>query len=245
MIKLKLILLITVLVILDITSFKKSAQAQIHPTRQVAAEPSEPPNRGSPDDNDRRPAGTRSPCEQTDISLTPLLPITDEGFTGFTLREYPTFWFYVPYQTDSVSSGKFVLRDREDNVVYRSVFQLPKKPGFVSVSIPTTEKPLEKNQQYSWKFVLDCTSQNSDQPPIFHEGLVQRVDMANLETQLQTATLPERIQLYVDNKIWYDAPTDLAQIREFTQAWRKLLKAIGLEELEQEPIGGSVQLIKN
>lgn len=139
-----------------------------------------------------------------------------------------------------------MLRDREDNVISRTVFKLPKTPGFVSVSIPTTEKPLEKNQQYSWEFVLDCASHNSTQAPtVSHEGLVQRVDMANLETQLHTATLPERIKLYVDNKIWYDAPTDLAQIRQLPQAWRKLLRAIGLEELEQKPIAGSVEPMEN
>jgi hypothetical protein len=248
MIKLKPVLLIAFVVMADITCRLLPAQTQINPSLQVASDPPKPPRRGTPDG--REPAGSRGSCEKNStlsVPFTPLLPpASDDGFLGVTLKERPTFWFYIPYKMDSVKSGSFVLREREGNVVYPIDFKLPKTPGFVSVSIPDTAKPLEKNKQYIWKFVLYCASQNSDQPPsISHEGLVQRGDMDNVEIQLRTAKLPERIKLYIDNKIWYDASSDLAQIHSLSQVWRNLLTAIGLEELEQEPIAGSVVPIEN
>jgi hypothetical protein len=178
--------------------------------------------------------------------MKPLLPMTDGDFSGFTLRERPIFWFYVPYKTDSVSSGEFVLEDREGNLVNHIRFKLPKTPGFVSVSIPTTAEPLEKNKSYNWKFLVYCASQPPTDLKNFDikEGWVQRVDRTDLETPLKTAKLEERIKLYVDNKIWYDASADLANIREVPQAWLYLLRAIRMEQLNQEAIAGSVEPIE-
>jgi hypothetical protein len=76
-------------------------------------------------------------------------------------------------------------------------------PRFVSVSIPQ-EKTLQVNNQYRWHFKIYCLSERSYQAGfVFHEGLVQRVALPDLETQLKTATLTERIALYIANKMWY------------------------------------------
>jgi hypothetical protein len=257
MIRLKPALALT-LVLIEITSCLEIAQAQFSPSIQVVSEPPPPVGSGPPHRDtagtevqppppvdgappEREPAGTRGSCEKTNQPFTPLLPVTKSGFSGYTLTEHPTFWFYVPYKTNSISSGKFSLEDEEGNTFYRTSFKLPNTPGFVSISIPTTEKPLEKNKQYRWTFTLYCASQDpSELPRVWHRGTVQRVDMPALETQLKTATLEERINLYLENSIWYDAPTDLAKIRERPQVWRNLLKAMGLEQLAQEAIAGSV-----
>ena len=69
--------------------------------------------------------------------------------------------------------------------------------------------------------------------------MIERVDLAGIETKLEEATLEKRLNFYLDNNLWYDASRDLNQIRDCPQMWRKLLKAIGLENLDQEPIAGS------
>ena len=259
----KLVLWTFALVLVEITSGFEIAQAQLRSSLQVISQQQPQPGTGRPeprvpagtqaDDNppvdgrppEREPAGTRGSCEKTDQPFTPLLPVSKSGFSGYTLTEHPTFWFYVPYKTTSVTSGKFSIEDQEGNTYYRASVKLPNTPGFVSVSIPTTEKPLEKNKTYKWKFTLSCASQDSEQPPqVWHMGTVQRVDMPALETQLKTANLEERTNLYIKNNIWYDASIDLAKIHDSPQAWRNLLKAIGLEQLAQEPIVGSVDVME-
>ncbi|HBL14229.1 MAG TPA: hypothetical protein DD379_23145 [Cyanobacteria bacterium UBA11162] len=244
LIALKYVLIISVLVLVDITNNLIPVQAQINPNLEVATDPPQPPDRGTPDD--RKPAGTRGDCEATSQPFTPLLPIAESGFTGFTITGYPTFWFYVPYKTSSVSSGKFVLEDEQGNLVYRLLFKLSETPGFVSVTLPNTEQALEPNQQYRWVFMLYCESQQSAKPdPIWYEGVVQRVDSPAVETELQTASLEQRVNLYIKHEIWYDISTDLKEIRNVPNDWEKLLKAIGLEQLEPEPIVGSVEPIQN
>jgi hypothetical protein len=53
--------------------------------------------------------------------------------------------------------------------------------------------------------------------------------------------MTERLNLYVKNKIWYDASTDLAKIHDSPQTWLKLLEAIDsdLKPLAKVPIAGS------
>ncbi len=200
-----------------------------------------PPVSGTPDG--RQPAGTRGGCEiknKTDTPFTPLLPVTNSGFSGFTLNEYPTIWFYIGYNTRKVSSGKFTLslEGQQNNQIFQTDVKLPETSGFVSVTLPQTEKPLEKNQQYRWNFRLYCSSEDPSLA-VYHTGTVQRVDLPGLESQLKTATLAQGINLYIQNRIWYDASTDLAKIHDLPQAWLNLFKAIGLENLDREAIAGT------
>jgi len=200
----------------------------------------QPSQDGAPDG--REPSGTRRGyCEETDTPFTPLLPVSESGFSGLTLTEHPTFWFYIPYQTSSINSGQFSIIDQEDNEIYWASFQLPETPGFVKVSLPQKAPSLVKNQEYRWHFELTCTSTpSSPKEKVWHQGVVQRVELADVETQLDTAGLLQRVNLYIENSILYDVSTELVEISDTPQAWRQLLQAFGLEELAGEPIAGSV-----
>lgn len=252
------------LVLVEIINCIEVAQAHFSSSQQVISKQQTPPVPDSPDKTvpittrlenppidgippERQPKGTRGPCPKTEIPFTPLLPVTNSGFSGFTLTEYPTLWFYIPYESSSITSGNFSLEDKEKNLIYQSQINLPKTPGFVSISLPQTIKPLEKNQEYRWHFRLSCQSPDPDEPAsVWHEGLIKRVDMPVLEEQLNTAkSLEERIKLYEDNNIWYDVSTDLNQIHDRPQVWQNLLTGMDLEWLKQEPIAGSAVPMEN
>lgn len=224
-----------------VASYWGLAQAQLNSTTTAGSKQQKPPVSDRP--SERESAGTRGSCEQTKMPFTPLLPISETGnrFSGFTLSQHPTFWFYVPYKRSNIKSGKFAIEDQQDNLVYRTAFKLPDTPGFVSVSIPATEKKLEPDKLYRWTFTLYCVSSDpSESPPVWHTGTIQRIDQPTLESQLKAATVEERMNLYVQNKIWYDAATDLEAIHAVPKTWLSLMKAMGLEQLHQEAIAGSV-----
>jgi hypothetical protein len=240
--KLALILAITVL---ELTIHRPLVQA--HPIQKLASLKQDPPVRDRPN-NDRKPAGTRGPCEQTEQPFTPLLPITDSGvkFSGFTLKAYPTFWFYIPYPSNTINRGSFVLKNSQDETRnYQVSFQLPETPGFVKISLPITAIPLELNKQYRWQFTLYCTSNDPTDlsQSIWHNGSIERLDPQRLEPQTATALVMDQMKFYQDNRLWYDISADLVQIYDFPLAWRYLLRTIDLEELKKEPIAGSVQPI--
>lgn len=244
MINIKFALLLFVVITIECSSIFLPALAQTNPKIQLAVDPPRPQPNPPPEGGDD--SGTRSEfCENTKLSLKPLMPSTDRDVPGLTLKERPTFWFYVPYQNDIVSKGKFVLEDEEGKLEFKHDFKLPKTPGFVSFGMPITEKPLMLNKRYRWSFTLYCQSQNSSEPKsVTSEGWIQRVNMANLETQLRTAKTEERIKLYIQEQMWFDGASNFANNREFPQAWVKFLEAAGFADLKQELIGGEVVIIE-
>lgn len=220
---------------------------------------------GRPSPGNRTGSASRSPCPYTNPPLTALMPIINRGKT---VAERPTFWFYVPYSSQQVSSGEFVLQEvqgEEPNYVYRDVYQisftLPKTPGLVSFKIPATKPALEIDKKYSWSFKLYCQPQEESAsdavstPPVLVQGLVQRVKPTpELERQLKAATEPE-YSVYTSHFIWYDAVDSITKLRitqpanaKLTDDWINLFKLKGIEGADldpqklKQPIAGSVQL---
>lgn len=212
----------------------------------LASDPPTPPATGIPDS--RKPAGTRGSCsadQETTIPFTPLLPGGTSNFSGKTVSEHPTFWFYIPYKNQEVQSGKFYLFDKANKkTIYQTDFKLLQIPGFVSLTLPQDSIPLNINTQYRWTIILYCRSSNpqtTEKSFVTHEGIIERVTLSSdLQQQLKTANFSERLDLYIKNNLWYDATANLVEIRRSSTDWQNLLKTLKLQELEQEQISGSV-----
>ncbi len=169
---------------------------------------------------------------------------------GTTVTEHPALWFYVPYYSQQVAQGEFVLQDKERNDIKRLSFNLPKTPGLVSVKVPIS---LKISHWYRWYFKIYCQKEAS-KPPVFVQGWIQRIALTSeLENQLKKANLRKDL-VYTVNQIWYDAVAELAEElidnptdNSLRQAWLKLLSANGvhLERLSQLPLMGSVIFIPN
>ena len=180
-------------------------------------------------------------------AIAALMPISN---WGTTVTEHPTLWFYVPYSSEQVAQGEFVLQDEERYDIKRLSFNLPKTPGLVSVKVPTS---LKIDQWYRWYFKIYCQKEAS-KPPIFVQGWIQRVALTSeLENQLKKANLRKDV-VYTANQIWYDAVAELAEElinnptdNSLRQAWFNLLSVNGvsLEILSQETLVGSVIFIPN
>ena len=217
--------------------------------------PQEPPDRGTPKSDEG--TGSRGDC----LSKSSLPPLTSlaggKNHLKLTASDRPTFWIYLPYTQAEASYGEFSLQNG-DNEIYRTRFKLPAKPGIVSVSLPSTVAPLEVGKQYRWYFDINCSASASSDDlstPASLTGTVERVAFsANFARELKTASKPlNRIATYAKHGIWYDAVTELAQLRlqqpdnpTLKQAWNKLLsdRHVKLEEISSEPILGSVEIIK-
>lgn len=226
---------------------------------QVAEALPTPPDRGAP--GQRQGAATRggihSQCHPTNKPLTALVPITQrtwgegqgsnaaivtwKSVFGSTVDKHPTFWFYFPYYLRSAQRIEFVLQDEKNNDIYKTSFtKSGTSPGVVGVELPSTVAPLEVGKMYHWFFSIECGPDEG----VLVDGWVQRVPMnALLERQLEQATPKERIALYANNHIWYEAVTSLAELvrqnpedAKLREDWIKLLQSIDLNAIAQEPI---------
>ncbi|MFP5269886.1 DUF928 domain-containing protein [Coleofasciculus sp.] len=249
-------------IILSLMTNLSPATAQVEPSNTIfepisipSLLPNLPPKDGGGTPTTRNGTGTRGNCEYTEGDLFLTRMAGGKNFQ-LTVSDYPTFWVYVPYGSDKVSSGEFSIQQGE-NDIYRTTFKLPATPGIVSVTVPTTEKPLEIGQTYRWYFEMSCPSSAQSQQaatrlaPASLTGFVRRVaQSAELEAELNLSKNPlERVAAYARHDVWYDMFSELAQLRlEYPEnatlesIWLELLgdERIGLQEIEQEPIAGSV-----
>lgn len=220
--------------------------AQAEPTVEPTAnkQNTRPPQRGNPDDTEQAVTRSIGACGQAGVPLTPMLPKTasasNNEFSGYTLTGHPTFWFYIPYDAKSINAGRFSIENEQGEAVWKVDFKMPKTPGLVKVSIPPTAKPLETNKTYRWQMIVFCNSERaSNQNFVFETGIVQRIDDSALQNRLNAATAEEKLSVYADRQVWYDATTNLAQVRQSPQ-WSEFLKSIGLEPLSRATIAGSI-----
>jgi hypothetical protein len=160
---------------------------------------------------------------------------------GLTAAERPNFWFYVPYPLTPERSVKFMLQDETGKDIYQATLSgSATTPGVMDFVLPPTVPALEVGKWYHWFFTVYC----NEEEPVLVDGWVSRVTLnPSLETQLAQAKPREKIALYRQAGIWYEALTILAQLRRqnpndasLKAEWTSLLQSIGLEPIAQEPI---------
>jgi hypothetical protein len=163
---------------------------------------------------------------------------------GQTTTDSPTLWFHIS-EPVSGATLEFVLQDDEDRDVYRTTVSLPNEAGLVSVFLPAEQVSFENGELFHWWLKLNPRCSEKDIPPlILIDGWIERVDLPVADqAALEQADLPQQIQIYGSNGIWFDA---LDQTIEFRQAtadspeamaiWRDMLQAVDLSDLEEAPI---------
>lgn len=251
-IKLSLILLLTLVSFVNL-----DRPVTAHTQRQIIKKPPKKPikvkkkqprgdGRGRP--TRRRAIGSRNDCPATDKPLTALIP---ENKVGKVVEANPTFWFFVPYESNKIPRGEFILQDEAHNNVYKTEFSIEKGKGIVGVSLVSDNTyTLKTNKTYQWYFKLYCDGDKSS-IPIYVHGWVQRIALQpQQQTQLSRFKSPrQRIAFYAQNGIWYSALTESAKLclsnfqnKNLAKDWIQLLKNVGLQDVSDKPIVGNINL---
>ena len=206
------------------------------------------PRDGAPTGRRRAGAGRSPECPSSLIHLTALVP-GDEGksFLASTVAENPTFWFYVPQLPETIHSGEFVLQmlsGKDVQNIYQIPLTLSGKSGIISITPPAQPQYfLKADKKYHWYFHVYCGDPEKTSDNFYVDGFVQRQVLTQaLENQLKTAK-PKEYIAYSANNIWYDALTNLGQLRRanpqnttINKDWVDLLNTIGLQDIAKEPI---------
>lgn len=216
------------------------------------------PDNGTP--TGRRRGGTsRDGCPALNTPITAVVPgeetlgeVTGENstktnsksFLAKTIADYPTFWVYVPQLPTNLRTGEFVLQDNQGNDVYRTPITLSGKSGLISISLPANPQySLKADNNYHWYFKVYCDASLKISEYFYVDAWVQKVALTpDLENQLNMAKTGKYL-VYAENNFWYDAITNLVELRradaenvKLKDDWVKLLKSVGLEDIAQVPI---------
>ena len=220
--------------------------------------PPPPPDRGAAGDRGGAASRGCGVSNQSAIALVPVYKQTlKQGQTeavsvtkvwGLTTEEYPTFWFFVPYKKSTINSIEFVLKDESSKLsptLYRTIVTIPETPGIISIPLSATTPSLQVDKMYHWFFKMKiiCNPQQPAQRE-YAEGWVQRVNLnPKLVDSPAQETPQQRVRLYAENGIWYDALTTLAELRlakpqdpTLAVEWMNLLKSVDLENLAKQPL---------
>lgn len=209
-----------------------------------------PDNIGAPTGR-RKGGATRDPkqCSSLEKPITALVPGGKSGeknksFFASTVDQYLNVWLFVPQLTTPMKFGEFVLQDDNGNDILRKRMSLPHKAGVIGISIPQNPQyALKENHKYQWYFQVYCGDREIPREYAYVDAWLQKVALTpNLQQQLQT-TKQGKYTVYSKNHLWYDAVSDLAQLRtrnpnskQLAQDWANLLKIFNLEEFVDVPI---------
>ncbi|MDJ0772643.1 MAG: DUF928 domain-containing protein [Mastigocoleus sp. MO_167.B18] len=209
-----------------------------------------PDNIGAPTGR-RKGGATRDPkqCSSLEKPITALVPGGKSGeknksFFASTIDQYLNVWLFVPQLTTPMKFGEFVLQDDSGNDILRKRMSLPQKAGVIGISIPQNPQyALKENHKYQWYFQVYCGDPKIPREYAYVDAWLQRVALTpNLQKQLRT-TKQGKYTVYSKNHLWYDAVSDLAQLRtrnpnskQLARDWANLLKIFNLEEFVDVPI---------
>lgn len=186
-------------------------------------------------------AGPRDECLRSNKPLAALIP---ENLVGLTTAQFPTWFFYIP--ETSAKEAEFTLRDENNDQIYKINLKINNQPGVVYLTIPnnSTSSPLVVGNNYRWNLALKCNPQDESKDKTVG-GFIQRIEpSADLVAKLRNAkTMRDRINVYAQAGIWYDAIATLAQLRSdnptdtnLAKDWASLMKQVGLNEVAEEPL---------
>ncbi|OCR01449.1 hypothetical protein BCD67_21820 [Oscillatoriales cyanobacterium USR001] len=185
------------------------------------------PPKGAP--GNREGASGRGDC--TVVGKAPLTALIPGTNIGLTIAERPTFWFYVPYQSNPRILVEFSLTDDRENTVYKAAFQLMDTPGIVGINLPPNTPGLEVGKTYRWELKIVCDPAN---PREFEsvDGAIERVRLEeSLKQKIDRVNGRDRVLIYAQNGLWYDTLTNLIQLRrqnpkdaQLAKDWEDLLQ---------------------
>lgn len=198
--------------------------------------PPPPPDQGYPPGS-LRGGASRGDCPPVATPLTAIAPATA---WGLTMRDRPTFWFYVPYSLTDDRPATFVLLDADRNYVYQTSEIRSPQAGILKVTLPPDVPPLAVGQRYQWTLMVGCEADN----PVFTQGSIDRIaPPADLRDRLSHSPSAEQAALLASAGIWYDALTTLAELhaahptdQTVTSDWHSFLQSVGLADIADQPL---------
>jgi Domain of Unknown Function (DUF928) len=192
------------------------------------------PPKGAP--GKRTDAGSRNGCSALNKPLIALVPPTN---IGLTVAKRPTFWFYVPYESNSSALGKFQLFDERETVVYTVSISTKGIPGIVGVELPQRFSGLEIGKRYQWVLSFSCNSTSMETSTLVN-GFVERVAVTKeFQKRLDGAKiLRDSLLVYGEEGLWFDLLSALIVERrrnpydfQVAEDWFGLLGQVNLSEL--------------
>ncbi|HEY9606057.1 MAG TPA: DUF928 domain-containing protein [Allocoleopsis sp.] len=192
---------------------------------------------------------SRGSCPAVDITAVSPPTRQEERSPGndvavdSTTSSHPMLFVNIPAEL-SGKTAEFSVQDEAGNQeLYSTKFNLTGKPGIVGIRVANTASPLAVGQKYLWQVSVACEPGNSENR-LYASGWIERVPLdSSLATQIEKATLREKLDLFAKAGIWQDTLATLAELRytnpndsALAQDWASLMQTVNLNNFANQPI---------
>lgn len=184
-------------------------------------------------------------------STLPLVAVVPDNTFGVTVKSHPTFVFHLPAIAAGATAPpvEFVIRDLDDNDIYKARFTTNGRGGIASLTLPETSgvQGLELNKDYKWSVAIIC-QMNDRGKDLVTEGLIQRIPVPpELAPNALSGKSPlEQAELLRNASIWYDAVALMVETQRTNpnlSQWGGLLQAVGLRDFISQPLLSSGSIL--
>ncbi len=189
----------------------------------VKYRPPKPPS--APKENGTN--ATRGGCESNaSVGLSPLVPFSRVGQTS---TQHPTFTWFMPDR--SPYPLQLRLFTSTGQPLYRT--QMQSQPGMMQFSLPQDQPGLAIGQSYRWQVVLVCNPNAPSMNVVAAAEIAVVKPSSALQTQLAAAQTPQqRIDLYTESGLWYDAIAEVRKSPQSQSAVLELLDSLATSEAQ-------------
>ncbi|MDJ0648661.1 MAG: DUF928 domain-containing protein [Xenococcaceae cyanobacterium MO_188.B19] len=198
--------------------------------------------------HNRKDGGSRGNCIARGRDFVALVP---DRAVNKTASASPEIFFYVP-KTQESKDIEFLLRNEEDELIYKTLVKATSKGGIMSVKVPelVKESAKESSDNFHWYLSLICDNNKRSQDIVL-EGWIEYVELNNsLKDKINLSNSIKKANLYQQEEIWYDALLALAEQKKSNSnqtsiqtEWSQMLESVGLSDLASKPII-EVELVK-
>lgn len=171
-------------------------------------------------------------CEANSAAvLTALVPFSH---VGQTISGHPTFTWFVPDRTSRPLQLR--LFTRSGQLLYKT--DMESQSGIMSVALPPNLPQLSIGQSYQWQVVLVCDPNVPSRNVVATAEIQVVAPVASLQAQLAAAQTPQqRIDLYAQAGLWYDAMAVARKASETSQNQAAVLELLdALAGSEAQPL---------
>ena len=192
----------------------------------------------------RRDGGSRGPQDScvADTKNQNLMALIPQQTVGVSASTTPKLFFYVP-ELDNRGTLEFVLRNESDDLMYEA-FLATEGDGIMSIQVPAeVSSRLEAEQNYHWYLSMICDRQERSRDIVVEGWMRQETMDVAIQEQLRTASLIEKVEVYQEQGLWFDAlsaltekPDSMAEKTIMRQKWSEMLSSIGLAKLSFKPM---------
>lgn len=178
------------------------------------------------------PSASTTTCPRDSNRPEALTVMAPTQSVGLVASARPTLWVYVP--PTQATTLEFSLFNEQQDGLYQTNLPI-RAPGWMALNLPANLAPLVPGQSYLWTIALICNPTRRSQDWLVEGWLRHQSPSPQLQAQLATATLDQRVTLYLEAGFWYEAVNTFMDLQrsqphhpQSQPLWANLLKSAGL-----------------